>query len=245
VSAQDRSAVQASAPAPITPLSVSTRFVPEAVAPGQRVAIQVDVRDERGAPVSGASVRLSAGGGRFLSSQSEAFDPRSRLHSPYDSQVVTDGTGRATGYWVCNPCADGYQFEVAASAPGHTDSHTTAQLRILQPLTLSANVAPQRVGRGERAAIRVLVVDRNGAPVEGALVKVGAGGGSFFAAGGDRLAANITAQGPFEWSATSDAQGFCSFWWACSPCASGYQFEVSASKAGYALSSTTASVQIR
>jgi hypothetical protein len=88
--------------------------LPETVVAGQRAVIRVTVLDRYGNPVPSVSITVSAGGGKFLK-PGETFDPRSRLHSPYEAIGTTNAIGAYVTSWVCNPCARGYGLVVEAN----------------------------------------------------------------------------------------------------------------------------------
>jgi hypothetical protein len=102
---------------------------PAAVSAGQKAAIVVTVEDESGDPVSGASVVVSAGGGKFLGLR-ENYDPQATLQSPYRATGITDRNGQFTTGWVCNPCAARYGMTVEASKSGFVTAQTDVTVAI-------------------------------------------------------------------------------------------------------------------
>ena len=55
-------------------LRIEVSGTPQTVAPGEKATLKVIVRSADGRPLAGANVRVSAGGGKFLSSADENFD---------------------------------------------------------------------------------------------------------------------------------------------------------------------------
>lgn len=103
---------------------------PPTVASSEKTSISVMVRDADGAPLRDANVKLSAGGGKFLSSISESYDPKSRLHGPYSVDGKTDGAGLFTTWWVCNPCATAYVLSVEATKPDYLGGKSELTINI-------------------------------------------------------------------------------------------------------------------
>jgi hypothetical protein len=79
--------------------------------------------------VQGATVTVSAGGGKFLR-PGEAFDPHSTLQSPYQATGPTDQNGTYATGWVCNPCAGGYGMSVEATKPGFVSAKSDFDMGI-------------------------------------------------------------------------------------------------------------------
>lgn len=102
---------------------------PASVRPGQRTCITIVARDSNGNPLPEVSIRVSAGGGRFLQ-ENETYDPRSRLHNPYSVTGKTDRDGRFKTYWVCNPCARGYGMVAEAEKDGFIPGKTEFNISI-------------------------------------------------------------------------------------------------------------------
>jgi thiol-disulfide isomerase/thioredoxin len=102
---------------------------PPSVSTSEATTILVTVKDGAGVPVQGASVIVSAGGGKFLR-PGEAFDPHSRLHSPYKATGLTDQNGTYATGWVCNPCAGGYGMTVEATKVGFPGARANFLVRI-------------------------------------------------------------------------------------------------------------------
>ncbi|MHC4330721.1 MAG: hypothetical protein ACYSWW_21665 [Planctomycetota bacterium] len=110
-------------------ISLSALPQPESVSPGQRTCITIVALDGNGNPLPETSIRVSAGGGRFLR-ENETYDPRSRLHSPYYATGKTDSEGRFKTYWACNPCAGGYVMAAEAEKDGFTSGKTEFTISI-------------------------------------------------------------------------------------------------------------------
>lgn len=105
-------------------LALTTSVYPMAVFPGQRARISISVQDGTGAAVEGATVSVSAGGGRFLS-PGEWFDPASTLQSPYSATGITAQVGWYAVDWVCNPCSGSYLMSVEAIKQGFLGAKST------------------------------------------------------------------------------------------------------------------------
>ena len=95
-------------------LKINVAINPPSISPGEKTALTTTVQDSLGNPVLNATVVFSAGGGRYLS-QTEKYDPKSRLHGPYQTVGRTGMDGKFTTWWVCNPCAPAYVMGVESS----------------------------------------------------------------------------------------------------------------------------------
>lgn len=103
---------------------------PPDIASSVKTSISVMVRDANGAPLPDANVSLSAGGGKFLSSIYEPYDPNSRLNGPYSVNGKSDGAGLFTTWWVCNPCATAYVLSVEATKPEYLSGKAELTINI-------------------------------------------------------------------------------------------------------------------
>ena len=116
--------------APENRITIDVVCNPEGVAPGEKTTITVTVRSEDGRLLPGAKVTVKAGGGKFLPSSDAPFDPKSRLHAPYSAEGISDEKGRFTTWWVCNPCAPGYNLGIEASKEGFGGGRIEHAIRI-------------------------------------------------------------------------------------------------------------------
>ena len=110
-------------------IQLSADASPPTVASGDTTIISVMVRDASGAPLPGANVIISAGGGKFLQG-TEQYDRSSRLQGPYSASGISDGAGRFSSRWVCNPCASGYGMSVDASKLNYVNGKTELTVNI-------------------------------------------------------------------------------------------------------------------
>jgi hypothetical protein len=104
-------------------LNVRAVTAAPSVGPGGKSTIYVTVTDEVGHVVTGATVLIEAGGGKFLENAKAAYDPKARLHGPFSVSGKTESNGAYTAWWVCSPCARGYVMSVSASKEGCTDAN--------------------------------------------------------------------------------------------------------------------------
>jgi hypothetical protein len=111
-------------------LSVSTSQASPSVRPGEKATIYVRASERGGRRVSGAKVILEAGGGRFLKSPNERYDPNARLHGPYSVAGLTSDTGVFTATWVCNPCAKAYGMTATVSKSGYSQASADLTVEI-------------------------------------------------------------------------------------------------------------------
>jgi hypothetical protein len=100
------------------------------VATSEKETIDVNVVDDDGRPVPSASVSINAGGGKFLASETENYDPAARLHSPYSASGTTDANGTFTTWWVCSPCAPAYGMTARATKDSYTGGEAELTVRV-------------------------------------------------------------------------------------------------------------------
>lgn len=218
---------------------------PDQVAPGEKTTITVIVTDRNGQAVGGASVKVSSGGGRFFSRPDEPYDPRARLHGPYEATGTSDANGRFTTWWAVNPAAAAYVMEVEATHEGHlpvreslripvraAPSTATAEFQTPRILSVSSSAEPSTVRPGQKTTIVVMVRDERGQPVPGASVEVAAGGGRFLGSANEAYDPNSRLHGPYAATGLTDAQGRFTTWWVVNPAAPGYGLGVTAKKDG-------------
>ncbi len=93
------------APAQPGTMTVRASAGPSTVAPGSPTRILVQVLSQMNAPVAGAAVTLSAGGGRFAGSGTTRVSGS------------TDANGQFITDWSCSPCASRYVLDVEARKP--------------------------------------------------------------------------------------------------------------------------------
>ena len=84
-------------------VGVSAAADPFDIGVGQMTEIRVQTLDSSGAPLAGAKVTVSAGGGTFLATGTTTVS----------GVTGTDGFFRTP--WQCNPCAGGYVMDVTAT----------------------------------------------------------------------------------------------------------------------------------
>jgi hypothetical protein len=120
-----------SAPSSLPRLVVRSQATPATVTEGTKSRIQVHVEDERTrAAISGAAVRVLAGGGRFLARADEEIPSTGRLHAPYQASGLTDRDGVFTTWWVVRPAAPGYEMRVKVQKDGFAAASTNLQIRV-------------------------------------------------------------------------------------------------------------------
>lgn len=98
-------------------LKIRAAASPSKVPVGSRTRIRVKVGDKNG-PVAGASILVSAGGGKFIASGKTKLKGK------------TDGKGYFEGLWYCKPCAGGYQLSVEASKHGYKSTKSSLSVKI-------------------------------------------------------------------------------------------------------------------
>jgi hypothetical protein len=97
-------------------MAVRAVATPRVVAAGQRTRVTVGVTAE-GAPVVGAKVEISTGGG--------SFDGRGM-----ETGGVTDNRGQFATTWSCVSCASGYELRVRVSKPGYVAANARLMVNI-------------------------------------------------------------------------------------------------------------------
>lgn len=95
---------------------------PPSVASGEKATIHVTVVNDENQVVEGATIFVESGGGMFLETATTAYDPNGSLQGPFSTSGQTDSNGVYTAWWVCNPCAAGYEMSVKASKEGYTEA---------------------------------------------------------------------------------------------------------------------------
>jgi len=129
----DPSSIHTSEPAPESGiLSIRATASPASCAVGERTTITAVVYDGHGQPAPGAKVRISAGGGRFLSSSDAPYDSKARLHGPYSVSGTSDQEGRFVTWWVVNPAAPAYVLDIRATTESWGEVQTNLQIVIKQ-----------------------------------------------------------------------------------------------------------------
>jgi hypothetical protein len=103
---------------------------PKTVSPGEKTTLTVTVRAGDRSLLPGAKVMITAGGGKFLATANEPFDPKERLHSPYSATGLSNARGQFTTWWVVNPAAPGYGLSIDASKEGFTAVRVKHTIRI-------------------------------------------------------------------------------------------------------------------
>jgi hypothetical protein len=103
---------------------------PPTVGPGDKTSISIVVQDAKGTPLQNAAVKVMAGGGKFLRSNDEPYDPTGILQGPYSASGPTDNAGRFTTWWVCKPCAPAYGLSVEATKQGYVAGQADLTINI-------------------------------------------------------------------------------------------------------------------
>lgn len=98
-------------------LKIRAGASPSKVPVGSRTRIRVKVGDNNGL-VAGASILVSAGGGKFIASGNTKLKGK------------TNDKGYFDGFWYCKPCASGYRFSVKASKHGYQDAKSGLTVKI-------------------------------------------------------------------------------------------------------------------
>lgn len=111
-------------------ISLEVAVTPDVTSPGQKTTIKVTALTADGNGLPGARVRISTGGGKFLQSPDERYNPRDRLHSPYSATGLTDTSGEFTTWWVCNPCSSGYGMGIEVSKDDYIDASKRFAVRV-------------------------------------------------------------------------------------------------------------------
>lgn len=96
--------------------------IPQTVGAGEKSTLYLTLTDQKNQVVEGAKVLVQAGGGMFLQSASTPYDPNARLQGPFSVAGYTALNGVYTAWWVCNPCAPGYQLSAQASKDGYVNA---------------------------------------------------------------------------------------------------------------------------
>ncbi|MFT5166142.1 MAG: hypothetical protein ACI8P3_001373 [Saprospiraceae bacterium] len=114
------------------------------------------------------------------------------------------------------------------------DVSTEAQEVVsLKELYVLSSLGSSSVAPGEKATISVTVKDKDGRAIEDATVLISSGGGKFLESKNMSYDPASKLQGPFKVSGKTESSGVFTSWWACYPCAGGYEMSVIVSKSGY------------
>ena len=189
-------------------LSAVLEVRPATVDPGEWAKVQVMVTDDKGEPVNSAIVILTAEGGVFA----DSGDNRSR--------GTTGSDGRFETGWSCEACAASYQLMAEVrKVEQRLELRQTIALGASggAPVSVTAGIRPSETVSGHPVRVEVEVL-RGDAPVKGASVKIGAGGGSF--------SAYQSGMPPNLAVGKTDAGGNFQSSWLCQPCAGSYDFTV-------------------
>jgi len=111
------------------PLNLQATARHATITTGEVETIDIRVTDRTGAPVSGATVTLGAGGGKFLSSATTP-DASEKLMELARSVGQTGPDGVFTTWWACRPCAAAYGINVSATKQWYTEGKTELSLRM-------------------------------------------------------------------------------------------------------------------
>jgi hypothetical protein len=213
---------------------------PPTVSKGQPTEIRVEVLSDKGTPVPGAQIKISAGGGVFLHSN------KTVVHGQ------TDEHGVFVTPWECMQCAAAYVFDIEVTKPGFEKGTAQARVNIgsqpfkppkpLKPLkpvpgqggpiTVYAGTHPPTVSKGNPTEIRVEAISNQGTPIPDADVKILAGGGVFLHSN------NTVVHGK------TDEHGVFVTPWECMSCAAAYVFDIEVTKPGFEKGTAQARVNI-
>jgi hypothetical protein len=227
------------------------------VVEAQRTKITVRVLSKHGAPIGGATVRVSAGGGRFLAKADEEIPRTGRLHEPYQVSGLTDLDGVFTTWWVVRPGAPAYVMNVEVQKDGFESARQELRVSIgsgapsssapssLPRLVVQSQATPATVTEGTKSKIQVQVVNEGtGASITGAAVRVLAGGGRFLAKADEEIPSTGRLHEPYEVSGLTDRDGVFTTWWVVRPGTSVYVMQVEAQKDGFAPASTNLQIRV-
>jgi hypothetical protein len=99
-------------------IGVAAVAVPFDIGVGQMTEIRVQTLDSSGAPLAGATVTVSAGGGTFLATGTTTVS----------GVTGTDGYFRTP--WQCSPCAGGYVMDVTATKTNYDKGTGVVSVKI-------------------------------------------------------------------------------------------------------------------
>ncbi|UCH92244.1 MAG: hypothetical protein JSV88_18365 [Candidatus Aminicenantes bacterium] len=198
-------------------LIVNVSIDPPTVSVGQPTEIRVEVFSGPGAPLAGAHVEISAGGGVFLDSGSTIVEG----HTAADGMFATP--------WKCDQCASAYVFNIEVNKPGFQGWKGEATVHIApQPppgqgsqIFATASADPPAVSRAHPTVIRVEAFSSQGNPIPGAHVKISAGGGFFLDSNTTIVEGQTGDNGVFETP------------WKCLQCAPAYVLNIEVNKPGF------------
>ncbi len=217
------------------PVHVKAEVHPGTVPPGHPAEIFVEVHNAKGAPVVGAHVEVSAGGGVFLDSKNTVVDGQ------------TDHNGIFVTPWKCDKCAPAYQFDIKVNKPGFGPWSGKALVKIGKggsppppppppgpggAIRVHAHADPPDIPANHPTEIVVEAQAPGGHPLEGAEVHISAGGGLFLDSNKTQVHGKTAPDGVFRTP------------WKCSPCAGAYQFDIQVNKPGFAAGHAKANVKI-
>ena len=192
-------------------LAASVAIEPNTVGPAETAAIIVQVTDGDGLPVNSAIVTMTAGGGLF----SETGKNSTR------GSTGSDGMFRAE--WSWDDYAASYHLVVGVKKEDKSlEFREQINIRFpgepeKAPLSLTAELLPEEAAPGDSVSVRI-IARREGKPVAGVPLKIGAGGGRF-------LNARNTQQANLA-TGTTDEEGALLVFWRCDNCAGSYNFTV-------------------
>ena len=207
---------------------VHTDTNPAVVSKGQPTEIIVRALTPQGDPIPQAHVKISAGGGAFIHSNSTTVDGQ------------TDTNGMFTTPWKCVYCAPAYVFAIEVTKSGFQKGTAQARVNIAsQPIpgpggqmTVRVNTHPETISRGQPTEILVKALTPQGDPIPQAHVKISAGGGLFLHSNTTTIQGETNAQGDFSTP------------WKCNQCAPAYVFSIEVTKPGFEKTTTQAQVNI-
>jgi hypothetical protein len=107
---------------------ITTSSTPKIVTAGEKVTLYVTVKGKNGAVIESANVTIR-GSGMFLESSNAKYNPTSKLNGPNFTSGKTKQTGVFIAWWVCNPCALGYDMTVTVSRQGYKTNKIISSLK--------------------------------------------------------------------------------------------------------------------
>jgi len=217
------------APGPGSQIFVNASANPPMISKAQPTEIRIEAFSDKGAPIPGAYVKISVGGGFFI-------DPNATI---VEGHTGDDGVFETP--WKCIQCAPAYVFAVEVNKPGFKGWKGETRIEITDkpgpveggPINVNASTHPGTVPPGQPTDIRVEAFSNQGDPIPGAHVKINVGGGMFLHSNG------LVVEGQ------TDISGVFVTPWKCLQCAPSYIFDIEVDKPGFEKGKAEARVNIQ
>lgn len=106
---------------------------PKTLASGEKTTIVVTVHAADGSLLPGATVTVTAGGGKFLPKADTPVSPKDKLKGPYFATGKTAENGQFTTWWVRDPAyRRSYGIVVVAEKEGYSSGREIINIRAKQ-----------------------------------------------------------------------------------------------------------------